>query len=265
MYTAPFRYFRPSSVAEAEKMFGACTDARYLAGGQSLIPAMKQRLASPSELIDIARIPALCFIRTAPGALVIGAGTRHASVAASREVHDCIPALAVLAGLIGDPAVRHRGTLGGSIANNDPAADYPAALVALDAGVLTNRRKITAEQFFTGMFDTVLEAGEIVTEIAFRVPRRAAYVKFPNPASRYAMPGVFVADFGDEIRVAVTGAASCVFRAQQIESALSRQFAPKALADIEIDPDGLTSDIFASAQYRAHLIRVMAQRAVSAL
>lgn len=265
MYTAPFRYLRPSSVDEAGKMFAASADARYLAGGQSLIPAMKQRLASPSELIDISRIPSLAFIRATPGALLIGAGTRHATVAASREVHNSIPALAVLAGLIGDPAVRHSGTLGGSVANNDPAADYPAALIALDATVTTNRRKIAAEPFFTGMFDTSLEPGEIVTEVAFRIPRRAAYAKFPNPASRYAMPGVFVADFAGEIRVAVTGAASCVYRAQEIEWALKRQFAPGALAGVEIDPDALTSDIFASAHYRGHLIKVMARRAVAAM
>jgi carbon-monoxide dehydrogenase medium subunit len=265
MYTAQFRYLRPSSLAEAGKMFGASADARYLAGGQSLIPAMKQRLANPSELIDISRIPSLSFIRTAPGALVIGAGTQHATVAASREVHDCIPALAVLAGLIGDPAVRHRGTLGGSIANNDPAADYPAALVALDANIVTNRRKISSEQFFTGMFDTALEPGEIVTEVAFPIPRRAAYAKFPNPASRYAMPGVFVADFADEIRVGVTGAASCVYRARELETALKRQVAPGALTGVDINPDDLTSDLFASAQYRSHLVRVMAQRAVSAM
>ena len=265
MYTAQFRYLRPSSLDEAGKMFRVSADARYLAGGQSLIPAMKQRLASPSELIDISRIPSLSFIRTMPTALVIGAATRHATVAASREVRDCIPALAVLAGMIGDPAVRHRGTLGGSIANNDPAADYPATLVALNAEILTDRRKIGAEQFFTGMFDTTLEPGEIVTEVAFGVPRRAAYAKFPNPASRYAMPGVFVADFPDEIRVAVTGAASCVYRARELESALKRQFAPGALGDVDIDAENLTSDIFASAQYRAHLIRVMAQRAVSVM
>lgn len=265
MYTTQFHYLRAANLDEATKMFGAAADGRYLAGGQSLIPAMKQRLANPSELIDISRIPSLSFIRPASGALVIGAGTRHAMVAASREVQDHIPALAVLAGLIGDPAVRHRGTLGGSIANNDPAADYPAALVALDAIVGTNRRKIAAEQFFTGMFDTALESGEIVTDVAFRIPRRAAYAKFPNPASRYAMPGVFVAESGGEIRVAVTGAASCVYRAREIESALKGQFAPAALAGVTIASDGLTSDIFASAAYRAHLIKVMAQRAVSAM
>jgi len=265
MYTAQFRYLRPSTLDEAGKMFQRSADARYLAGGQSLIPAMKQRLASPSELIDISRIPTLSFIRATPVALAIGAGTRHATVAASRDVHNSIPALAVLAGLIGDPAVRHRGTLGGSIANNDPAADYPAALIALDAKILTNRRQIAAEQFFTGMFDTALEPGEIVTEVAFRVPQRAGYSKFPNPASRYAMPGVFVADFTGEIRVAVPGAASCVYRARELETALNRQFAPGALTGVDIGAENLTSDIFASSKYRAHLIRVMAQRAVSGM
>lgn len=265
MYAAPFRYLRPLTLSEAEQMFGAASDPRYVAGGQSLIPAMKQRLASPSELIDISRLAALSFIRREGELLVIGAGTRHADVASSVETKRAIPALATLASVIGDPAVRHRGTLGGSIANNDPAADYPAAVLALDAVVTTNRRRIPSNEFFTGMFETRLEPGEIITQVAFRVPRRAAYVKFPNPASRYAMPGVLVAEFGHAIRVAVTGAASCVYRATELESALADRFSPQSVIAVTIDAGELTSDLFASAEYRAHLVNVMTQRAVASM
>ncbi len=264
MYTAQFRYFRPADLGEAEALFRAGSDARFLAGGQSLIPAMKQRLASPSELIDISRIAALSFIRRERERLVIGAATKHANVAASGDVQASIPALAALAGMIGDPAVRHRGTIGGSIANNDPAADYPAGVLALDATIATNMRKIPAENFFTGMFATALEPGEIVTEVAFPLPRRAGYAKFPNPASRYAMPGVFVADFGHAVRVGVTGAAACVYRATELETALAHRFAAGALDGSAVDPAELASDLFASAEYRAHLVKIMAQRAVRA-
>jgi carbon-monoxide dehydrogenase medium subunit len=264
MYTAQFRYLRPASLGEAQTMFRAASDARFLAGGHSLIPAMKQRLAYPSDLIDISRLAGLSFIRIERERLVIGAATTHAEVAASRDVNGFLPALASLAGMIGDPAVRHRGTLGGSIANNDPAADYPAAVIALNATITTQARKIAAEEFFTGMFETALEPGEIVTEVAFPRPRRAAYAKNPNPASRYAMPGVFVADLGNMIRVAVTGAASCVYRAADLESALTRRFAAAALESVEINPGNLTSDLFASADYRAHLVKIMAQRATGA-
>src|ERR1700704_2522776 len=202
MYTAPFRYLRPKTLAEAQALFRDSSDARYIAGGQTLIPTMKQRLAAPSELIDIGRIASLAFIRREGPTLVIGAGTPHADVAASAEVRGAIPALASLAGQIGDPAVRHRGTLGGSIANNDPAADYPAGVVGLGATVRTTDRSIAADEFFTGMFETALEPGEIVTEITFPVPRRAGYAKFPNPASRYATVGVFVAAFANHVRLA---------------------------------------------------------------
>ena len=265
MYPAAFRYLRPASLNEAEQMFAMASDPRYMAGGQSLIPAMKQRLANPSDLIDLSHIPALSFIRQEGDLLVIGAGTRHADVAASAEVRRAIPALATLAGLIGDPAVRHRGTLGGSIANNDPAADYPAAVLALDAVVATNRRRIPADAFFTGMFETALQPGEIVTEVAFRRPGRAAYMKFSNPASRYAMPGVFVAGYGKIIRVAVTGAAACVYRAAELESVLGEQFTPKCVDTITIAAEEFTSDLFASAEYRAHLVKVMTQRAVASM
>jgi aerobic carbon-monoxide dehydrogenase medium subunit len=265
MYTAEFHYLRPRTLSEAEEMFHTSPDGRYIAGGQSLIPAMKQRLANPADLIDISRLPGLAFIRREAGTLVIGAATRHADVAASAEVKNSVPALALLAGVIGDPAVRHRGTLGGSLSNNDPAADYPAAVLALDATVQTNRRKITADKFFTGIFATALEPGEIVTQVAFRLPRRAAYTKHPNPASRYAMPGIFVSDFGQEIRVAVTGAASCVYRASAMESALAHRFAPESIAGAGMDSSDFSSDLFASAEYRGHLVKVMAQRAVASM
>jgi carbon-monoxide dehydrogenase medium subunit len=264
MYTAPFRYFRPNTLGEAEALFGQSADARYIAGGQTLIPAMKQRLAAPAELIDIARIASLAFIRREGARLIIGAATPHGEVAASQEVRKSIPALAELAGGIGDPAVRHKGTIGGSIANNDPAADYPAGVLGLGATVKTQRRAIPAEAFFTGMFETALEPGEIITEISFPLPGRAGYAKFPNPASRYAMVGVFVADFGKSVRVAVTGAAPCVFRVSEMETALLRNFTPRAIAEIAVPAEGLNSDLFGSAAYRAQLVGVMAKRAVAA-
>jgi len=265
MYTAPFTYRRATTVTQAEEMFRHSADARFLAGGQTLIPTMKQRLAAPADLIDISRIASLSFIRREGNVLVIGAGTRHADVAASPEVKSAIPALALLAGEIGDPAVRHRGTLGGSIANNDPAADYPAACLALGATIVTNQRKIPADEFFTGIFSTALEEGEIITKVVFPIPSKAAYAKFRNPASRYALVGVFVAKRAGEIRVAVTGAgADGVFRVPAMEEALAKRFSPKSLEGITVPPDGLNSDIHADATYRAHLIGVMARRAVQA-
>jgi carbon-monoxide dehydrogenase medium subunit len=264
MYTAAFQYLRPKSLVEAEAAFAKSGDAKYLAGGQTLIPTMKQRLAAPSLLIDLARLSSLVFIRSEANALVIGAGTTHAAVAASVDVKKAIPALAHLASHIGDPAVRHRGTLGGSIANNDPAADYPAAVLALGATIRTTRRTIAGDDFFTGMFSTALEDGEIVTEVSFPRARRAGYAKFPNPASRYAMAGVFVAELANGVRVAVTGAAPSVFRVQDMEGVLARNFSPDAIAGIEVPADGLNSDLFASAEYRAHLVTVMAKRAIAA-
>jgi carbon-monoxide dehydrogenase medium subunit len=264
MHTAPFRYVRPTSLDDAAKAFAASADAKFLAGGQSLIPAMKLRLAAPQTLIDLARVEGLRFIRAESTALVVGAGTTHAEVASSAAVKKAIPALAQLAGEIGDPAVRHRGTLGGSIANNDPSADYPAAALALGATITTTKRKIAADDFFTGMFSTALEDGETVKEVSFPVPRRAGYARFPNPASRFAMVGVFVAEFANGVRVAVTGAGPCVFRVPEMENALSKSFAPDAIARIRVAPDDLTSDIHASAEYRAHLVTVMAKRAVAA-
>jgi carbon-monoxide dehydrogenase medium subunit len=264
MYTAPFRYLRAETLSQAEAWFRDSPDARYLAGGQTLIPTMKQRLAAPADLIDIAHIPALAFIRRDATMLVIGAATPHADVAASPVVRECIPALAALAGEIGDPAVRHKGTLGGSVATNDPAADYPAAVLALDARIKTTARTIAAGDFFTGMFETALQPGELMTEIAFAMPRRAGYAKFPNPASRYAMVGVFVAVLADSVHVAVTGAAPCVFRIPEMEAALAKDFTPEAIARIAVPPDGLNADLFGSAEYRAHLIGVMARRAIAA-
>ena len=258
-----FAYHRPASLAEAEKLFSAADDPKFLGGGPTLIPTLKQRLASPSDLIDLGGLKDLAGISVSGGVVTIGAATRHADVAASAEVRKAIPALADLAGWIGDPAVRHRGTIGGSIANADPSADYPAAIVALNATVHTSRRVIAADDFFTGMFETALHTGEIVTKVAFPVPEKAGYEKFRNPASRYAMVGVFVAKTAGGVRVAVTGAGPSVFRQEAMEAALGKSFTPDAIAGIKVSPDGLNSDLHASAAYRAHLVTVMAKRAVA--
>jgi carbon-monoxide dehydrogenase medium subunit len=259
-----FQYFRPKSLDEAKKLFESNGDAKFLAGGQTLIPTMKQRLAQPAALIDIGAIGALAGIKLAGGTVTIGAGTKHSDVAASAEVKQALPALAHLAAHIGDPAVRHMGTLGGSIANNDPAADYPAAVLALAATIKTAARTINADDFFTGMFETALKDGEIITEVSFPVPEKAAYMKFPNPASRYAMVGVFVAKTKGGVRVAVTGAASCVYRESAMEAALAKSFSPDALANIKVSPSKMNSDLHGTAEYRAHLVTVMARRAVAA-
>lgn len=263
MITYPFKYRRAKSVAEAETLLKSSPDAKLLAGGQTLIAAMKMRLANPSDLIDISGLKELSYVRTGNGAVTIGAATTHYDVATSPDVTKNIPALAYLASIIGDPAVRYKGTLGGSVANNDPAADYPAAVLGLNATVKTSRRSIAADDFFTGMFSTALGDGEIITEVSFPIPKKASYKKFPNPASRYAMAGVFVAQTGSEVRVAVTGAGPCVFRASAMETALANGFSPDAIAGIAIDAEGLNSDIHASAEYRAHLVGVMARRAVA--
>ena len=258
-----FEYHRASSLVDAEARLKESPDAQLIAGGQTLIAAMKMRLAQPSDLIDIAGLKELAFIRASGKTISIGAATKHFEVAGSSEIGRTVSALAQLAGSIGDPAVRHMGTLGGSLANNDPAADYPAAVLALNGTVKTRRRSIAADDFFTGMFSTLLEPGEIITEVSFPVPERAGYAKFPNPASRYAMVGVFVAKFGSGVRVAVTGAAPCVFRAPEFETALARNFAPDAIKDGTIDPARLNSDIHGSAEYRANLVGVMARQAVA--
>lgn len=260
-----FEYQRPKSVADAVAALKKAPDAKLVAGGQTLIPTLKQRLAQPSDLIDLSGIGELRGIRSEGGAIVIGAMTPHADVARSAEVAKAIPALAALAGEIGDPQVRHLGTLGGSIANNDPAADYPAAVLGLGATIKTSERSIAADEFFTGMFSTALNEGEIILSVSFPVPEKAAYRKFPNPASRYAMVGVFVARSGGGVRVAVTGAGPCVFRATEMEQALSKNFSAAALDGIKLASGELNSDIHGSAEYRAHLVTVMAKRAVAAI
>ncbi|HYF56852.1 MAG TPA: xanthine dehydrogenase family protein subunit M [Salinarimonas sp.] len=260
-----FTYHKPSSVRQAAAMLAKSEDAKILAGGHTLLPTMKQRLASPSSLIDLAGLPELKGIERKGRSVTIGAMTPHAEVAASGVVREAIPGLAELAELIGDPHVRHRGTIGGSVANNDPSADYPAALLALDATVVTNKRKIAADEFFQGLFVTALEEGEIVTRVSFPVAQKAAYAKFRNPASRYALAGVFVAKRAGEVRVAVTGASeNGVFRWSAAEEALGKRFAAKSLEGMAPSPDGMISDIHADAAYRAHLVGVMARRAVQA-
>lgn len=257
-----FNYQRASNVADAAAKLGAAEDARLLAGGQTLIAAMKLRLAAPTDIIDLGGIAALRGIKAQGNGVAVGAMTTHADVAASKEINQHIPALAALANSIGDPMVRNMGTIGGSIANNDPAADYPAGLVGLGATIKTNQREIAADEFFTGMFMTALEPGEIIESVFFPKPKRAAYMKFSNPASRYAIVGVFVADTGNGVRVAVTGAGACVFRVSEMEKALGAKFAPEAIAGVTVPADDLNSDMHASAEYRAHLITVMAKRAV---
>jgi carbon-monoxide dehydrogenase medium subunit len=259
-----FNYLRPASVADAAKALGAGADAKLVAGGQTLLPTMKQRLAQPSDLIDLGAIAELKGIKMEGNNLVIGAMTTHAEVAKSSVVKGAIPALTVLADGIGDPQVRNRGTIGGSISNSDPAADYPAGLVGLGATVVTNKRKIAADDFFKGMFETALDAGEIVTAVSFPKPEKAGYAKFPNPASRYAMVGVFVAKTGSGVRVAVTGAGPCVFRSKDLEQALSGNWSADAAGGVKVASKGLNNDIHGSADYRAHLVTVMAKRAVAA-
>jgi aerobic carbon-monoxide dehydrogenase medium subunit len=259
-----FEYHRPQSLSGALADL-AKPDAKALAGGMTLLPTMKQRLASPSALIDLKNVAELTGVSREGGNLVIGAMTRHADVARSNVVEAAIPALTVLAGGIGDPHVRNMGTIGGSLANNDPSADYPAAALALGATIVTNNRRIGAQDFFQGLFETVLDTGELITQVSFPIPQRAAYVKFPNPASRYALVGVFVAMTADGVRVAVTGAGqNGVFRLTEFETALNANFSPAALDGVSVAADGLNSDLHADADYRAHLIGVMAKRAVSA-
>jgi len=258
-----FDYSKPASLADAAKALGDA-DAKLVAGGMTLIPTLKQRLAKPTALVDLSAIGGLTGIKEEGGGLTIGAMTRHAEVQRSDAVKRLIPALSALAGLIGDPAVRNRGTIGGSISNNDPAADYPSAVVGLGATVVTTKREIAGDDFFTGMFETALGQDEIVTAVKFPRPQAAAYQKFKNPASRYAIVGVFVARTASGVRVAVTGAAPCVFRQKDMEAALARSFSPDAIKDIAQPQDGLNADIHASAEYRAHLVNVMARRAVAA-
>ena len=257
-----FKYHRPASVDAAAALVKG--EAKLLAGGQSLVQAMKLRLASPSDIVDLGTIKDLAGIKSDGKSVTIGAMTRHAEVAHSADVKKAIPALAAMAGMIGDRQVRAMGTCGGSIANNDPAADYPAAVLALNATITTNKGKHEADKFFKGMFETALKPGEIITSVSFQVPKRAAYMKFKNPASRFAIVGVFVADFGGSVRVAVTGAGPCVFRQADMEKALAAKFAPESAAGVKQKKEGLNTDLHASAEYRAHLVTVMAKRAVEA-
>ncbi|HKE39783.1 MAG TPA: xanthine dehydrogenase family protein subunit M [Casimicrobiaceae bacterium] len=258
-----FEYQRAKSVADAAAALTK-SGGKALAGGQSLVGAMKLRLANPGTIVDLSGIAELKGIKKEGDSIVVGALTTHAEVASSPIVNQAIPALATLAEGIGDRQVRNRGTLGGSIANNDPAADYPAAVLGLGATVQTNKRKISADDFFKGMYETALADDEIITAVSFPIPKKAAYMKFPQPASRFALVGVFVAQTGGGVRVAVTGAASHVHRASAIESALSKSFTPDAAKAVKIPADHLNSDIHASAAYRAHLVSVMASRAVAA-
>jgi carbon-monoxide dehydrogenase medium subunit len=256
-------YHRASSVADAAKLMQS-GDAKLLSGGMTLIPAMKTRLAAPSDVVDISRIGELKGVSVAGDTVTIGAATTHAEVAADATLKKAAPAVADLASHIGDPHVRHKGTIGGSVANNDPAADYPAALLALNATIVTDRREIAAEDFFTGLFETSLKEGEIITAVRFTAPEKAGYEKFRNPASLYAIAGVFVAKGKDGVRVAVTGAGeNGVFRAGDFEAALAKSFDASAVEGIKVSADGLMSDIHASAEYRANLIKVMAKRAVA--
>ena len=256
-----FNFKSPSNTKEAAKL--ATGRATYLAGGMSLIPAMKLRLAAYSDLINIKKIKGLSGIKVSSKSLKIGATATHAEVASSKEVGKSISSLAILADGIGDPQVRNRGTIGGSIANNDPAADYPSACLALNATIHTSKRKIPADKFFKGMFETDLKKGELIEAIEFEVPEKSAYSKFPNPASRYAIVGVYVAKLKKEVRVAVTGVASVVFRCTKLEDALSSNFSSSAIDNVNISSKGFNADIHASAEYRAHIIKVMAKKAVS--
>ena len=260
-----FNYHRPGTVRQAANLLSKNEDAKVIAGGHTLVPVMKQRLASPPHLVDLSHIEGLNEIEMKGRSLSIGSTATHFEVANSSTVGEAIPALAELAGMIGDPAVRHRGTIGGSLANNDPTADYPAAVMALGATIVTNKRRLKPEEFFQGLFSTALEPDEIITKVQFPKVNKAAYVKFPNPASRYALVGVFVSKRSSEIRVVVTGAgANGVFRVSAFEQALKKRFGAKSLEGLTVPADGMASDIHGSAEYRAHLVGVLARRAVAA-
>jgi carbon-monoxide dehydrogenase medium subunit len=258
-----FEFHRPKSVAEARQIIAENEDAKIIAGGMTLLPTMKMRLASPSDLVDLSNIETLYGLRDGGQCIEIGAMVTHAEVATSNLVTEEIPALACLANRIGDAQVRNRGTIGGSLANSDPAADYPAAVLGLDAVIKTDRRQIAADDFFGGLFETALEPDEIIESVQFRKPARAAYSKFPNPASRYAIVGVMVSELGGSIRVAITGAGPCAYRSAILETALAGDFSSSALDGLSIDADDFNEDLFASAAYRAHLVIAMAKRAVA--
>lgn len=260
-----FNYHKPTEIAEAQSLFQQADDPMYLSGGMTLIPTMKQRLAAPTDLIDLSGIASLSGIEVSSDTVSVGAFTRHNDVVNNAEIQAQLPVLSTLAGLIGDNQVRNRGTIGGSVANSDPSADYPAAVVGLGATVQTLDREIAGDDFFQDLFETALQPGEILTRISFPIPKRAAYKKFPNPASRYAVVGVLVAEFDDGVRVGVTGAGPCAFRATGIEDVLNQQLDADALDAVEVPDAGFNSDLHASAEYRAHLVKVMAKRAVQEL
>jgi carbon-monoxide dehydrogenase medium subunit len=261
----PFTYERAASVEAAAKALAGDGDAKLLAGGQTLLPAMKLRLNAPSKLIDLGKVAGLNGVEVTGDAVIVGAMTPHAAVATSADVAKAIPGLHELAALIGDPAVRHKGTIGGSIANNDPAADYPAACLALGATIVTDKREIKAGDFFKGLFETALGEGEIITKVKFPRVEKSGYVKFRNPASRFALVGVFVAKTKEGARVAVTGAGSSgVFRWKEAEAALDKAWGEASVASLKHPASGLNADIHADGEYRAHLIGVMTKRAVVA-
>lgn len=260
-----FNYHRPNSLAEAKSLFQEADDGLYLAGGHTLLPAMKQRLMAPSDVIDLANIEALQGISIEQGELRIGAITTHAAVANSAQVRDHASALCDLASGIGDMQVRNRGTVAGSLANNDPAADYPAAVLGFNATIHTDQRTIASDDFITGMFETALSEGELITAVSFPKADAAGYLKFPNQASRYATVGVMVVRQGSAVRVAITGAAACAYRMSAFEEALSADFSPAAVDQVSQNPDDLLSDMHASAEYRAHLCAVMTKRVVATL
>jgi carbon-monoxide dehydrogenase medium subunit len=259
-----FKYHQPKTVRQAANLLAKFPEAKVLAGGHSLLPVMKLRLAGPSDIIDINKVEGMSGVELKGRSVVIGALTRHFEVADSQILKEHLPALAAAAAEIGDPAVRHRGTIGGSVANNDPNADYPAICLGLGATIITNKRRIGSDEFFTGMFSTALEPDEIVTKVSFPLAKKAAYQKFKHPASGFALVGVFVSKRGSDIRVAVTGAGSNgVFRVTSFEEALKKRFSPKSIEGMSIPADGMNTDIHASAEYRAHLVGVLARRALA--
>ena len=257
-----FNYLRASTMEDAASKHADSNDARFLAGGMTLIPVLKQRLDQPSDIIDLKDVEDMAGIHEENQCIVIKAMTTHHAVNKSTLVAEKIPALSHLAGTIGDQMVRNKGTIGGSLANNDPSASYPSAVLALNATIKTNDREIPADDFFVGMFETALKEGELILSVSFPIPEESGYKHFPNPASRYPIVGSFVSRLSSGVRVAITGAGPCVFRVNEFEVALTREYSPNSIKDIKISNDGLSNDIHASAEYRAHLVNVMTRRAI---
>ncbi len=258
-----FQYHKAVSIDDVKEKLSSSDDPKLMAGGMTLIPTMKQRLASPSDIIDLGNISELNGIQKKDENIVIGSMTKHYEVNSSELINKEIPSLSYLAGLIGDPMVRHRGTIGGSLANSDPSADYPSSVMGLGATIITDKREITSEDYFIDLFETALEEDEIIKQVKYPIPKRSAYMKFPQPASRYALVGVFVAEtLSGKIRVGVTGAGPCAFRSKELEDALNSNFSAQSIENVKIESENLNSDIHASAEYRAHLIKVMTKRAV---